>query len=115
MPLGRTNVAEYNRSASDDLEIDDIMNAQVKEEARDSLLRKKKQDKKLGAVCGAIMIVATLVGLALLFAPALASPDPSSFEPEGTSAMWFWTAWPVGGMICGIVTLLWEAFGKNGD
>ena len=61
------------------------------------------------------MIVATLDGLALLFALALASPDSSSFEPEGTSAMWFWVAWPVGGMICGIVTLLWEAFGKNGD
>ena len=61
------------------------------------------------------MIVATLVALALLFAPALASPDPSSFEPEGTSAMWYWVAWPVGGMLCSIVTLLWEAFGKDGD
>ena len=28
MLLGRTNVADHNRSASDDLEIEDIMNAQ---------------------------------------------------------------------------------------
>ena len=61
------------------------------------------------------MIAATLVGLALLFAPVLASPDPSSFQPEGTSAMWFWVAWPVGGMVCGIVALIWEAFGKEED
>lgn len=59
------------------------------------------------------MIVATIVGLALLFAPALIAPDPSAFEPEGTSAMWFWVAWPAGALLCGIVTLLWEAFGKG--
>ena len=72
-----------------------------------------RHGKKLGAVCGSIMIVATIVGLALLFAPALIAPDPSAFEPEGTSAMWFWVAWPAGALLCGIVTLLWEAFGKG--
>lgn len=52
MLLGRTNVADHNRSASDDLEIECIMNAQIKEEVRDSLLRKRRRGKKLGAVCG---------------------------------------------------------------
>lgn len=113
MLLGRTNVAEYNRNASDDLEIEEIMSAQIREEVRGSLLQKKKHGKKLGAICGAIMLVATIVGLALMFAPVLASPDPSNFQPEGTSAMWFWVAWPLGGMICGIVALIWEAFGKE--
>ena len=113
MLLGRVNVAEYNRSASDDLEVEEIMAAQVREEVRDSLLRRRKHGKRLGAVCGAIMIAATIVGLALMFAPVLASPDPSNFKPEGTSAMWFWAAWPVGGMLCGIVALIWEAFGKE--
>lgn len=27
--------------------------------------------------------------------------------------MWFWVVWPVGGMLCGIVTFIWEAFGKE--
>ena len=80
---------------------------------KDALLARKRHGKKLGAVCGSIMIVATIVGLALLFAPALTAPDPDAFEPEGTSAMWFWVAWPVGALLCGIVTLLWEAFGKG--
>ena len=60
-----------------------------------------------------IVLVGVLAGLALLFAPALTAPDPSAFEPEGTSAMWFWVAWPAGALLCGIVTLLWEAFGKK--
>ena len=46
---------------------------------------------------------------------ALASPNPDAFEPEGTPAMWFWLAWPVGGLICGIVAVLWDAFGKQND
>lgn len=113
MLLCRTNVAEYNKAVADELEIEDIVNAQVDAEVRDALLSRKRHGKKLGAVCGSIMIVATIVGLALLFAPALATPDPSTFDPEGTTAMWFWVAWPVGALICGVVTLLWEAFGKG--
>lgn len=113
MLLGRTNVAEYNRSASDDLEIEEIMSAQIREEVRDSLLQKKKHGKKLGAVCGAIMIISTIIGLALLFVPLFASPDISHFNAQGTSVAWFWVAWPLGGMICGIVALIWEAFGKE--
>lgn len=115
MLLGRTNVTEYNKNISDELEIEDIMNAQIREEVKDSLIRKRKHGKKIGAVCGAIMIASTIIGLILLFAPVLASPDPSNFTPEGTSAVWFWTAWPIGGMICGIVALIWEAFGKEDD
>ena len=91
------------------------MNAQIREEVKDSLIRKRKHGKKIGAVCGAIMIASTIIGLILLFAPVLASPDPSNFTPEGTSAVWFWTAWPIGGMVCGIVALIWEAFGKGDD
>ena len=110
MLLARTDVAEYNRSVAEDLEIEDIMDAQLDEARRDALLERKRRDEKLGAICGVIMIIATIVGLALLFAPVLGTSDPSSFEPEGTSAMWFWVAWPVGGLICGIVSILWEAF-----
>lgn len=113
MLLGRINVAEYNRNASDDLEIEEIMAAEIKEEIRDSLLQKRKHGKKLGAVCETIMMTATIVGLTPMFEPMLTSPDPSSFKPEGTSAMWFWVAWPVGGILCGIVTFIWEAFGKE--
>lgn len=111
----RTNVAEYNKSVGEDLELEEILDMQVDEARREQLLRQNQKNKKLGAVCAAIMIAATIVGLALLFAPVLASPDPDAFEPEGTSAMWFWLAWPVGGLICGIVAVLWNAFSKQND
>ncbi len=113
MLLGRVNVEEYNRSIAEDLEVEDIVSAQLDEARRDALLAQKRRGKKLGAVCGVIMIVATIVGLALLFAPVFSAPNMDSWTPEGTSAMWFWVAWPVGGLVCGIVTLLWEAFSRE--
>lgn len=113
MLLGRTNVAEYNKSVVEDLEIEDIMNAQIDEERRAALLETKRANGRVAAVCGVIMILATVVGLALLFAPVFSSSDPSGFDPVGTSAMWFWVAWPVGGMLCGVATLLMKAFGGD--
>lgn len=113
MLLGRTNVAEYNRSVAEDLEVEDIVSAKVDEEVRSALLERKRSGEKIGAVCGVIMIVATIVGFVLLFAPVFSSGDPSSFNPEGTSAMWFWMAWVVGGLLCAIVTILMNAFGKK--
>lgn len=115
MLLGRTNVAEYNKNAADELEIEDIMNAQVDQEVKDALLGRKKRTSKTTAVCGAIMIVATIVGMALLFAPLgqAGTWADGSFNPEGTTAMWFWLAWPVGGLLCGIVALLMQAFGED--
>lgn len=113
MLLGRTDIAGYNKSTAEELEVEDIMNAQVDDARREAMLAHKRKDKKLSAVCATIMLVATIIGLDLLFGPALTAPNPDAFEPEGTTAMWFWVAWPVGGMICGIVTVLWEAFGKR--
>lgn len=113
MLLGRTNVDEYNRSVGEDLEIEDIVNAELDSARREALLTSKKENEKIGAVCGAIMIIATIVGLGLLFAPVLTSSNPDAFDPVGTSAMWFWVAWPVGGMLCGIVSILMKAFGAR--
>lgn len=59
------------------------------------------------------MIVATIIGLLLLFVPIFSSSNPDSFEVEGTPASWFWLAWPIGGLVCGIVWLLWDAFSKD--
>lgn len=115
MLLGRINIAEYNKNAVDDLEIEDILRAQIDQKVKDSLLGRKTKATKTGAVCGAIMIASTIVGLALLFVP-LGNPEAWSsgdFEPLGTTAAWFWLAWVVGGLLCGIAALLMNAFGKN--
>ena len=114
MMSARTNVSQRNKTIADELEYEDILNAQIEDDIKQHLLQKKKAGDKLGAVCGVIMIVATWPKRGL-FRPVLSSPDPSSFEPKGTSAMWFWTAWPVGGMLCGIVALLMNAFGRRDE
>lgn len=116
MLLAGLNIAEYNKNVADELEMEDIVRAQVDQDVKDSLLYRKAQSKKVGAVCGIIMLVATMVGLALLFVPV---GDPATwasgeFHPEGTTVMWFWLAWPIGGMLCGVTALLFEAFGKKG-
>lgn len=113
MLFGRTNIAEYNQNAVGELEIEDIEGAQVSTEAKNVLFRQREQGKKRNAICDSIMIVSTIVGLALLFVPVFSSPDPSHFEPAGTSAVWFWVAWPIGGMLCGVVSLIWKAFGEK--
>ncbi|WP_346697320.1 helix-turn-helix transcriptional regulator [Thermophilibacter mediterraneus] len=113
MLLGRTNVAEYNRSVAEDLEVEEIASAQVDEEVREALLERKRSGDRVAAVCGVIMIVATIVAFILLFAPVFSEGDPSSFRPEGTSAMWFWMSWVVGGLLCAIVSILMGAFGRR--
>lgn len=113
MLLGRTNVAEYNKSAAEDLEVEDIMAAKLEDGVKSQMLDRKRRDNRLGAICGAIMIVATIVGLTLLFAPALSASDPDNFEPLGTSAAWFWVAWPIGGLLCGLASVLWNGFHKD--
>ena len=77
MLLGRTDVAEYNRSVAEDLEVEDIVSAPLDDERREALLASKRADQKIGAVCGAIMIVATIIAFVLLFAPVLSSPTPT--------------------------------------
>ena len=114
MLLGRTNVAEYNRSVAEDLEVEEIVSAQVDEEVREALLERKRSGDRVAAVCGVIMIVATIVAFILLFAPVFSSDDLSNFNPEGTSAMWFWMSWVVGGLLCAIVSILMGAFGRRG-
>ena len=120
MLYGRTNVAEYNKEAVEDLEVEDIMGARLDEARREALLEQKRSSARVAAVCGAIMIVATIVALGLLFAPmaeaaARAGADGlSDVEWRDYANPFFWVPWPVGGMLCGIVTMLMEAFGKRG-
>lgn len=113
MLMGRINLNEYNKSVVNDLEIEEIMTADLEDSWRDALLRKKRRNNKLSAVYATVMILATIAGLVLLFVPVFQQNDLDSFNPLGTSATWFWVAWPIGGMICGIIALLANAFKKD--
>ena len=66
-----------------------------------SLTAKGRRDRITGGLCGAIMLVATIAGLVMLFVPGYTSP-------------YFWLAWPIGGLLCGVVSNLTSAFVAEG-
>lgn len=109
MTLSRTNLEQYNRAASEVLDAHEIANAPVSAERKQEMLQNRRTDKRIGAVCGTIMIIATIIALLMLFLP-MANGDPD--YRQGAIAL-FWLPWPIGGMLCGIATLLIKGFDKE--
>lgn len=59
--------------------------------------RESAADRRIGGICGAIMLIATIAGLFMLFVPAYQNSL-------------FWLSWPIGGLLCGVVANLGKAF-----
>jgi len=86
---GRCDLPAYNHDSlvnMDDAQIDALDDPALQQRARNA----KSED----GVYGAIMGIATALGLVLLFVPAF------------HAAAWFWVVWPVGGVLCGAVAAL---------
>ena len=82
---GRIDVEEYNIDALSELTEEEVASI-VGEERAAKVLAKTRRDKKVEAACGIIMILATIVGLCLMFYG----------EP------YFWLSWMVGGLLCAV-------------
>lgn len=103
--LGRTNIEEYNNASGEEMTQAEIQAADVPDDIRERMLHTHNQDKRIGAICGTIMIIATIVGLTLLFVSQACHQDDL--------AAVFWLPWPIGGLLCGIVSLMIKGFGKQ--
>ena len=110
MMYSRVNVAEYNKDAIDDLEVEDIVNSNLDEARKEALLDKHARNKKVGGICGVIMLVATVIALTWLFLGPLTSGGIDSVGEGNSLADYFWLPWPIGGIICGIVCIIAETF-----
>lgn len=99
MMLRRVNVREYNNSAVDVLEAEDIEGLALDQKETARLLERKKRSSRTGSLCGVIMLVATVVGLCLLFF------GPAVPALQGVAHL-FWMAWVVGGLCCAIVPIV---------
>lgn len=88
MMYGRMNIANYNRSAGEVLEAHEIESAPLTDEQKRELLQTHATDKRIGAICGCIMIIATIAGLVMLFVPTYSYAQSL-----------FWLAWPIGGPV----------------
>lgn len=124
MLYSRTNIAERNKEVAGELEVEDIVNAQIDAELKESLLATKhgvqgRKHRLTGAVCGTIMILATIVALVWLFVPMFGAVaetgDWGALDSAKTAAKTslFWLPWPIGGLLCGIAALLIEALYPN--
>lgn len=72
-----------------------------------------KHDKKVGAICGSIMLVATMVFFLWGFlgeAPEWLNKQGGN-QPGGWEISWL--AFPIGGMLCGIVALFMNRDGEE--
>lgn len=115
----RVNIAERNKDALDDLEVEDIMNAQITEERRTMLLKSKQSRKRklTGTVCAIIMLISTAIALTWLFTSPLVSGDAVTREAalEAAETIPFWIPWPIGGICCGIASIAIEGFVKDDE
>ncbi len=93
MTLSRVNIDAYNMAAGEVLTSSEIMKTNLSQDQKDRLEATNKSNRQIGAFCGMIMIMATIVGMILLFVPQCQSPL-------------FWLAWPIGGLLCGMVSVL---------
>ena len=96
MILSKTNLTNYNMAAGEALSASEIKSLDIPTERKNELLSTHKRDKRKGAICGMIMLIATIAGLVMLFVP-------------GPQQWYFWLAWPIGGMLCRFVSLLFTA------
>ena len=67
-----------------------------------------KTDKRIAAVCGVIMLLATIVALLLLFVSYAMGVEDYSQGPITL----FWLPWPIGGLLCGIAAVIIKGFGR---
>lgn len=107
--LSRINIAEYNAATGEVLSEEEISSAAVTDEQRRAMMTAHDEDKRIGAICGTIMLVATIIALMWLFLPMM------GILPLSPSAAFFWLPWPLGGILCGITSLLIKGFGHQGQ
>ena len=113
MMYGRVNVNAYNKGAVEDLEVEDIMNSTLDETRKDALLKKHARNKRLGGICGVIMLAATAVALMWMFLMPVAFGGVDHVDWENSLAGYFWLPWVIGGIVCGIMAVIEETFGEK--
>ena len=87
---GFANVESYNRERADE--------------------QWERENPRVGQMCGIVMLVATIVGLLMLFG-GMAMATQGYFVPALTG--YFWVSWIVGGIGCGVVTLVMKGSRKQ--
>lgn len=94
---GMMNIDAYNHEAESDRK-------EREREARGGDF----YDKLIGMVCGIIMLIATVVGLWVLFTGGPVDDGGHGRWLSGNGP--FWLAWPIGGILCGVAACVIQIF-----
>lgn len=101
----RVNVEGYNEESLESLSEAQIV-ALVDEGERERILALKRMKATAGSVCAIIMLLATALALILLF-------GSMGDAGHGVNRM-FWVPWPIGGVLCAVASVAFQAFGGRG-
>ena len=93
----RTDVEDYNIDALSELTEEEVASI-VGEDRAASVLAKVRNSRTYGSICGIIMLLATIVGLTLMFW--------GTYSGNGFLSSYFWMSWMIGGMLCAIVGIV---------
>lgn len=94
MTHDKVNVDKYNREAEEESvrEGRSVPHPTMSESDR-------FYSRLTGAICGVIMLLATVVALLMLFL-GMAGSDVDAWMKV------FWVPWPIGGVLCGVVVII---------
>lgn len=105
MMYNRLDLDAYNNAAAEDLTDQEIDALSLGEGKSAQLRQSRDQSRRVGRVCGIIMLVATIVGLAWLFLGRALTPADA--DPAAVSlASYFWLSWVFGGIACAIAVIV---------
>ncbi|OZG69315.1 helix-turn-helix transcriptional regulator [Bifidobacterium eulemuris] len=89
-------------------------NASLEKERKERAGERDRYGELTGAVCGIIMIIATIIALLLLFTgEPIGEMDWSDGWRTGQGL--FWLSWPIGALCCGIAALIIQIFKSHHD
>lgn len=92
----------------------DERNASLEKERKERAGERDRYGELTGAVCGIIMIIATIIALLLLF---MGEPIDEMDWSDGwrTGQGLFWLPWPIGALCCGVAALIIQIFKSHHD
>ena len=101
---GRIDVEDYNLEALSELNEEEVASIVGEERAARTLVKVRRR-RKSNAVCGIIMLVATIIALVLMFYGQELGKDAFLHN-------FFWIPWVVGGLLCAVATIVVETLDK---
>lgn len=102
---GRLDVEDYNLDALSEFTDEEVASIVGADRAA-ATIAKTRRNRLLGGTCGVIMLVATILGISLMF---WGGYEHNFWE------QYFWLPWSIGGILCAIVSIAFSMTRPRGE